>query len=457
MTRTSTRSCDQWQPLMAREVPRRCGITERKPSSNFVAEAARVGEVDENVVRVLIARANRRLMAQLGLTNPPLELSGDAIQAVGITGLLRLSPRLELEVAPKYLGIDAENWREDFFFIANISRFGKLLPHEMLSTDYSGSNSLTNLIAGALVGLYWENYRRPLRTYRTKNITEFELVGDADPEDLVLPAPDGFPQRITALTRHNPYNSAMNQAARQLLPGVDNADIRGQLVRMTEHLSPQAARTDNKRLRVPARHERWRPTYDLALQVLSGYGVDLSLGRNTTAPGFVLKSAKGWEDLIIKSVQLGVRDAEVSPHRNHTLGLRNDRRFSTNPDVTLQFHNCSMPLLVDAKYIGRSGDVEMRIAAGDVYEGLAFLRAARAEHLVLLYPKRLVSAPQTPTRSPSYFEHIEVGDHHIYGYEVDPRGISARGGFRSFIEQVSNVVHAHADARPPRRPPPPLA
>lgn len=94
-------------------------------------------------------------------------------------------------------------------------------------------------------------------------------------------------------------------------------------------------------------------------------------------------------------------------------------------------------MLADAKYIGRVALDQMLVDAGDVNEGLAFLRAAECDKLVLLYPRRHRAGLESqPVGTSTHFEHIEVDGYNIYGYEVEVKGISAKGGFRAFAQGI---------------------
>jgi 5-methylcytosine-specific restriction enzyme subunit McrC len=436
-------SSAQYQLKMPSEAPGRLSVTELIRDDTFVTRAASKAGVSRSELRELIARANERLLAELNLEDPPLQLVGGALRANGVVGLLRLSPRLELEIAPKYLGADAVNWREDFFFIAQMSRFGRLLASERLGTRATGRKGLANLMAGALVELYWESFRRPLRTYRTVQVDDFDLVGEFDVEDLLFPTPNGFSQRITNLTRANQYNGVIREAARRLVLEVDDSEMRRRLVRVIEHLSPQSSESGRRPVRVPSRHQRWQPLYDLSSQVVDGFGLDLNGGHLSIAPGFVLRAAKSWEDLVSHATRFGLSDASVRPQWGHVLGKRDGQAFNTTPDVTVDFGLDRV--LMDAKYKGRANTPQMAVSASDVYEGLAFLRAANSKVLLLFYPRR-----HDPNSSPqevgtvSQFEHIEVDELHIYAYEIEARGISRKSGYRLFASNIGNAVR---DAR----------
>jgi hypothetical protein len=426
---------------MPSEVPGRISVTELVGDHSFVSVASAIGGVSANDVRDLVTRTNSRLLTELGLKEPPLQLSDGTLRADDVVGLLRLSPRLELEIAPKYLGTDSPSWRDDFFFVAQLSRFGKLLPREQLGTRVTGRKGLANLVAGALVELYWDSFRRPLRTYRTNRVDDYDLVGEYDLEDLLFPTPDGFSQRVTSLTRANPYNSVAYEAARRLLVEVDDSEVRQRLVRMVEHLSPQTFIQGPRPARVPSRHQRWQPLYDLSAQIVDGFGIDLDGGHLSIAPGFVLRAAKSWEDLVSHAVGHGLPDARVRRQLGHVLGERDGEAFNTTPDLTVDFE--TKRVLVDAKYKGRANTPHMAVSASDVYEGIAFLRAAECDTLLLLYPRRHIEdSPFQEVGTSEQFEHIQVDNLHIHAFEIEARGISTPGGYDGFTSNLGARIRS---------------
>src|SRR4029079_12413330 len=95
----------------------------------------------------------------------------------------------------------AETWREDFFFAALISRYGRVLTREQLRSSRSRRSELSSLIAGALASMHETLQRVPLRTYRRGVVEDFAADGEIDPDDAVLPGENGYRQEILEFTR----------------------------------------------------------------------------------------------------------------------------------------------------------------------------------------------------------------------------------------------------------------
>lgn len=429
---------------MPSEAPYRLSVTEYLDSPDALAAVADALSITVSEVGALLESANQRLMRQLDLTTPPIKVQSAGLRVEDIAGLVRVSQRFELEVAPKFLARDSATWRGDFFVVATLSNHGRVLPQDRLVAGFGERGDLATLVGRAIVEMYWSNARRPLRTYRRTTWRDFSVDGDVEPEELVSPDPDGYLQAITVFDRSNSYNQVIRAAAERLLLEVRDTETRQQVLRVYERLAPQATlRRRPSAGRVPSRHRRWQPLYELSRQVLDGFGVELADALHRMSPGYVLKTAKGWEDLVTAALRHGLPSGVVHAQQPHELGTRNGATFKTTPDMTL--HLDQPPLLADAKYKGRAGEETMQVTAADVYEGLAFMRASGAKKLLLLYPRRHRGEHNPPAvlGSATTFEAIKVDALEIVGMEVECRGLSAKDGFRTFSR---NLAAAVADA-----------
>ncbi len=328
--------------------------------------------------------------------------------------------------------------------MATLSNHGRVLPQDRLIAGFGERGDLATLVGRAIVEMYWSNARRPLRTFRRTTRRGFSVDGDVEPEEPVSPDPDGYLQAVTVFDRSNAYNQVIRAAAERLLLEIRDTETRQQVLRVYERLAPQAVlRTRPSAPRVPSGHRRWQPLYELSRQVLDRFGVELADALHRMSPGYVLKTAKGWEDLVTAALRHGLRSGVVHAQQPHELGTRNGATFKTTPDMTL--HLEQLPLLADAKYKGRAGEEAMQVSAADVYEGLAFMRAAGATKLVMLYPRRHRVGEHHPPAalgSATTFETINVDALEIIGMEVECRGLSVKDGFRTFSRNLAAAVAA---------------
>jgi hypothetical protein len=387
----------------------------------------------------LLGEASRRLRKLQGLDSEPIVIDGDHVKVVELAGLIRIETGLELEVAPKFLGHETVGWREDFFRIASLAQGGRILPHEEISAGRGPSNDLASLVGRVIVALFKEEQRRPIRLYRRRRWDDFEIDGDLDEESVFLPSESGFGQEKIVLERGNRFNEIIAEAARLLIPEVEDQDVRRQLQRMFAHLSPQrrplsAAGSPH---RVPSRHRRWQQLYDISRRVVAGFGMDFEL-EEAPAPGFVLKTWPAWEDLLYLAMRTGLRGDEVEAQRSHTFGKRDGRAFDVTPDGTVS--NQGVRFLWDAKYKADWERGRRRVSATDVYEANAFLEAGGVGQIVLLYPGLASAGEAVDSGTVELFETVELHAGTIYGVAVEARGISVRGGFQRFSANLAAGV-----------------
>ena len=391
-------------------------------------------------ITYLLQLAADRAALSLGFANSPLQISGQRVRATDFAGLLRIAPSLELEVAPKFLGSAVPGWREDFFFLATLSRHGRLLSGDRWRAASNANTDLATLIARAIIEGYWDNYRRPIRTYRRRLENQLAIEGDVDPEDLRMPEEDGFAQTVIRFDRTNPFNAAVSAACAELLPEIQDADVRASLGRIIQSLGAQTPLRDLRPKRLPSRARAWQATYVLALDVLRGFGLSYE-GGDTIAPGFVLSTWQAWEDLVTISMRAHFGRSAVAAQQGHQLGHRQrkdeggwspQRSLMVTPDLKVDGSKAGFgEMLVDAKYKGRWHQGRQRVAEADVYEAMAFAKAANATRIVLVYPKAASAAPM-PVGTTTIFERVEVDELTIWGVQAEVRGIARKSGLRNF-------------------------
>lgn len=387
-------------------------------------------------------KRGERVATTLGLSESPLALTGGAIRAEGVAGLIRIDRGLELEISPKFLGTGEQHvgWAEDFFFLAMLSRHGYLLAKESISSA-RGTSDLMTLLANALIGMYWQLHRRPLKAYRNVHDRSFFLDGEVDPFDLRLPSADGFAQTSLEFTRSNPMNALIRGAAETLAGQVQNYQLQERLSRLASHLGPQPApsRREIDAWRLPPRLRAWQPLLDLSIDVIGGVGAGLRPGERR-GPGFIVNTWRVWQDLLSISTRIHFGGAHAVPEEKRVLGSRNNlfsgesRDLVVRPDLRIQQRDAPH-FLVDAKYKGRAGRSEFRISESDVYESLAFSRASDDCPVVLAYP-RTSDKVLAQVGSLSMLERIEIGATRITAVDVEVRGISSKGGLPRFCERL---------------------
>lgn len=399
--------------------------------------------LDRPSANSLLLEAGKRVASYLRLRKSPLILEARSVRAERFAGLIRLAPGIELEVSPKFLGLDDldATWREDFFFLSTLSRHGRLLAGEGLLAKAGTPRSFASLVAHAFLQMYEACSRRPIRSYRSAKVVEFTLDGEIEPEDFCFPSEDGYEQTQTTFDRVNEWNATILHAARSLLPEVSDPAVSGGLLRVIDDLRPQG-RLPGRPRSVPQRHSTWRGLHELSLDVIRGMGLSFRTGM-AQAPGYVVSTWQIWEDLIALSARLAFGQSAVMSQERFKLGSRTRdggscRPMFVKPDcvITIPGHGV---VIVDAKYKSRIGKSSIRIAEADLYEALAFARGVGCSKVALFYPA-LAQPERDVVGGYAVFERIVVGGVHVFGVQIEVRGISGGKALQEFASRMSEVL-----------------
>ncbi|WP_082973627.1 hypothetical protein [Mycobacterium sp. E2327] len=407
-------------------------LHEAHDAPNTLRQLAESSGVRTEEIYAQIAVLNARLRATLGYRTDPITVIGTGTVRVDrIAGLLRLNNRVELEVVPKFLDPRTDDWRADFFLLAILVTTGHLLVADAISAGLQDRGDLATLVAQALLRMHRQNERRPIRGYRRMTHAEFAVDGDVDWETVILPEPGGFRLERLELTSRNAYNAVLRGAANALIPEVGEGDVQAQLRRLSRQLGNQA-RPPRYYSPLPQRHQAWRQTYALSQLVLEGMGLDLRAGE-FTGPGFVLSTWEAWQYLCEEVVRRALPGRRVLTQHPFVLGQRETTDVVTHPDISV-LRGEEADFLMDAKYRIRFERKPM-VGNADLYESLAFLRAAGTHDMILLYPAEQKS-DDVPIGTLRAFDRIRVGDMTVKGVEMHVGGLSARGGFERLIAGV---------------------
>lgn len=425
-----------------RSTRQRLTLLEYGPPVDLLTSVRQAAGIDSVKAHHVIQKAGQRAARNLGLNTNPITTDDDGVRAIDIAGMIRLAPSLELEITPKFLGLDEYHprWREDFFFLANMSRHGRLLASERLRASGGAPRDLAALVARSLAGMYWENRRNPLRSYRRQYENEFYFDGEIDPFDICLPEPDGFRQEVVRYGRRNQFNASIRGAAKELLPEVSNPEAVSGLVRLIEDLPEQGPPIPTRAKRLPGRSRRWQPVVDLSNDVLRGLGVSFKEGF-ASAPGYVIRTWRIWEDLLVIAMRLAYGRDVVRSQKEHALGTRYrpilglTTPLNVYPDLTVASIEGHPPFVIDAKYKTNAEKDRLRVAEADVYEALAFCTATGCDTVILAYPA-MPSKENREVGTTTIFERLDVGKRRVYGVQIEVRGISKRSGLKIFSSNL---------------------
>lgn len=396
----------------------------------------------------LLRKSGEKVQNTLGFSQNPIIVQNNHIRATGFAGILKVGKQIELEVAPKFLGLDDDNstWREDFFYLASLSSSGNLLNSDHISSKAAGNSDLQSLIIKTFIEIYWSNHRRSLRTYKKIEFKDFSIEGEFEPESLISPSEDGFSQTNLTFDRSNQYNAIIFTAAKQLLSNSNNPALNNQLTKIIQILSPQKVifKGQGYKKKLPSRLSRWQELYDLSIDIVMGYGLTFRIG-NANSVGYIFNTWKVWEDFIIYSLVRGFGRENVIQHPKYVLGNREkmDKRYKVMnlnviPDAIVTSEK--FDFIVDAKYKGSNDSGIMRISEQDLYESLAFSKATGINKIILIYPMR--SDIESELGQVNMFEKINVDNVIIMGIEIESRGISKRNSMLKFSNEIfKNILN----------------
>jgi hypothetical protein len=405
-------------------------LQETKDVQNLTRRIAEASEAEPVEILAQVDILNDRLKSLFDRETDPIAVSVSGTWRIdGVAGLLRLNSRVELEVVPKFLDPRGSDWRADFFLLAVLVKTGHLLVADEIAAGIEDRGDLATLVACGLLKMHEENRRRPIRGYRRMTRADFSMDGDVDWDTLHLPEPDGYRLQRLELTPQNSYNSILKGAVAALVPEVGEGDTRAQLHRLSRQLGPQAA-PPRKPSRLPQRHQPWLQAYTLSLLVLEGLGLDFEEGGEFFGPGFVLSTWEAWQSLCEEVVRRALPGRRVVGLHPFVLGTRDDIDVLARPDIAVMAGS-DATFLLDAKYKARHLR-KPTINSADLYESLAFLRAARTHRMLLLYPATQ-EIEELPLGEWRVFDEVQADGLVITGAGVQSRGLAGRGGFDQLV------------------------
>ncbi len=395
------------------------------------AEVARASGVPVAEVGLQTRDLNDRLRAQFGYDTDPIDVTSTGAWRVdGVAGLLRLNEYVELEIVPKFLDPTSPTRRIDFFVLAVLVQTGHLLAADEISADVDDRGALATLVARSLLRMHDENSRRRIRGYRRRYFSDFSLDGDVDWETLALPGPDGMTLQRLELTARNAHNATLLAALEILMPEVTDTDTQAKLGFLARAIRPQDG-VPRVFPPLPPRYSSWTTAYEVSQMVLNGLGLNLVAGH-FTGPGFVLSTWLAWQQLCEEVARRANPGGNVVSQAKLRLGKRAAGAVDVivTPDIAIDYQGAE-GFLLDAKYKTRVGR-RPGIASADLYESLAFLRAAGNDRIGLLYPSTQSTA-DLPTGAWRRFDRVVVDSYCVDGIEVQVQGLGSRNGFDRLV------------------------
>lgn len=412
-------------------------LVEYGPPNPIIGELASLLDCSPADAEHQLRRAGERLQAQHSLSSNPIEINGNGVSAKGIAGIVSIGGNVELEIRPKFAAA-GDDWKEDLLFLALFTVYGHVDLIRTISAAATSQNTMADLVGRVLLGLIHRNSRRPLRTRRAKNIFSFEPLAELDPEAILNPEDDGWPQRVYQMSLDNEWWGTIYVGIQALLPHLRDPNISGGLIDLVARWGRPLSRPSRIRKTLPPRLSSWQSVYDLSFELARGSSNAPSFGSLFTF-GFTVETWRTWEALIERALVMAVGADMVALQKGHQFGTTSksakNSELNVHPDAVvsdvLGLH------VIDAKYKGRHERGFEGISAQDRYEMLAFMHSVRTNRATLLYPSLVTAAVDA---QPVELEVSTIPIGTVRAVALGVHGIGKPAGLFKFINSVATAI-----------------
>lgn len=430
----STPSFGKWPVPSA---SRSFGLVEYGPPVALIGDLAAHLGVSPADAEQQLRKVGERLQAQHSLAANPIEINGNGVSAKRVAGTVAIGRDAELEIRPKFAA-SGDEWQEDLLFLALFTVYGHVDLIRTVAAATTSQNTMADLVGRILLGLIGQNSRRPLKTRRASTVLSWEPLSELDPEAMLNPEDDGWPQRIYQMSVDNEWWATIHAGIRALLPHLRDPSITCGLTDLVARWGRPRTRPSVVRKTLPPRLSTWQPAYDLAFELTRGSSTAPSLGPFATF-GFTVDTWRTWEALLERALIMAVGANRVTLQTGHSFGTAvkgsKSNTLDVYPDAVIADANGL--LVIDAKYKGRQERGFEGISAQDRYEMLAFMHAVGTDRAMLLYPS-LVAAAADATPEELEVSTIPMGT--IRAVALGIRGIGKPAGLYKFIRSVAVAV-----------------
>lgn len=434
MPERSTASFGKWPVPSAN---RSFGLIEYGPPVPIIGDlAAHLGCSPADAEQQL-RKVGERLQAQHSLAANPIEINGNGVSAKRVAGTVGIGRDVELEIRPKFAA-PGDEWQEDLLFLALFTVYGHVDLIRTVAAATTSQNTMADLVGRILLGLIGQNSRRPLKTRRASTVFSFEPLSELEPEAMLNPEDDGWPQRIYQMSLDNEWWATIHAGIQSLLPHLRDPSITCGLVDLVARRGRPRARPSIVRKTLPPRLAPWQPAYDLSYELNRGLSTTPSLGPFATF-GFTVDTWRTWEALLERALVMAVGANRVVLQAGHRFGTAakgaQTSALEVFPDAVISDANGLH--IVDAKYKGRHERGFEGISASDRYEMLAFMHAVGTNRATLLYPSLVTMAVGAV---PEELEVSTIPMGTIRAVSLGIRGIGKPAGLYKFIRSVAAAV-----------------
>lgn len=422
-------------------------VNRQRPTLIEGGEAVSLSSIQQMIglpvgsIQPLFVESSRRLRRELRLRSEPFTVTEGVVRTIGVAGVVRLAPKVEIEIVPKCFDPGGPKWHDDFIIVAAATRLGRIFRREQVTaTVRSPHSDVLSLLAAIFLEELEGLIHVPIREYRHSSWIDPNLDGDLDYTEIWEARPEGFIQIGPTLSVNNEFMGVIGESASYLADASADRAV-GQHLRCLVSKFPSTVR-GRIRDRVPGRYARWQRLYNLAIDVRSGLGFRLGPSGALRVPGFVLNTERGWEDLLALALtsQGNYLRAMVKPASR--IGVRHpgSQDVFTYPDIVLTPPSFNQPVIVDAKYKGTSSQPVQRISSDDLYEALAFLMAQGSNIAILVYPVCDLPSTDLGPGTLRPFDEVMINSYRIVGAAVNTSGIGRAHGLQEFGRRLGQGI-----------------
>lgn len=413
------------------------GLVEYGPPVALIGDLAAHLGISPVDAEQQLRKVGERLQAQHSLATNPIEINGNGVSAKRVAGTVAIGRDAELEIRPKF-ATPGDDWQEDLLFLALFTVYGHVDLIRTVSAATTSQNTMADLVGRILLGLIGQNSRRPLKTRRASIVSSWEPLSELDPEAMLAPEDDGWPQRIYQMSLDNEWWATIQAGIQALLPHLRDPSITCGLTDLVARWGRPRTRPSVVRRTLPPRLATWKPAYDLAFELTRGSSTAPSLGPFATF-GFTVDTWRMWEALLERALIMAVGASRAALQAGHSFGMAakgaQTSALSVFPDAVV---SDSQGLhIIDAKYKGRHERGFEGISAADRYEILAFMHAVGTDRATLLYPS-LVAAQVGIAPEELEVSTIPLGT--IRAVALGIQGIGKPAGLYKFIRSVAAAI-----------------
>ena len=395
-------------------------------------------------IRKIIKAANLQIKSVLGWdgANDALLYSNGIIRAMGIAGIIKLTPKIELEIVPRHFSRLSGDWKESLFFLSIISRHGGSLVQNALSGSTLQRATLYDLCGIVIINEFYSLQRSLIRSYQHYYFNDYSIEGDIV-FDSIYENYDGYLQELVVFNKSNRVNATIQKAMSIVLPYVSIPTIKNQLELAISKFGLQPTLITNRRENIPPRNKEWQKLYSLSYDIVFGNSLSFSEG-NLLSLGFIADTWRIWEWLLSYGISNGVDKSlySIKLQKSTKYGTRIDENGKTKdvvviPDIEVYQKGASSPtLLVDAKYKELSSS--KGITTSDLYEAIAFCKARSVNRIILAYPEEQSSMNQ-PGSIRLYYIYDLLGIK-VYGVKVGIGTIYSNSDLIIFSKKLSSQI-----------------